>query len=239
MIFKEVNYMLRIAVLALVSVLLVATPALAQVQEQSNIEEQLSDLGYLYTSDSFIAAAKSNDLEAVELFLQAGMSPNAADPGKAPAIIYAAQQGYTAIVDTLVRHGALINSVDPTTGKTALYYAVEANFPEMAIFLLDYGADPNGSDRVGMTPLMMAARRGDTEMVRRLIAHGADANARDQYGDTAYSYAVTNGNVDIATVLQDWYAAHTPGPVLPIPRTSQRPRGSQVPFSVLRPPAGR
>ncbi|ESS71650.1 ankyrin repeat [Methyloglobulus morosus KoM1] len=60
----------------------------------------------------------------------------------------------------------------------ALLEAVEADNLEMAITLLDKGADPNAkrSEGSNLTVLMLAARNGNSRLVKELLTDGSDPN---------------------------------------------------------------
>src|SRR5262245_41577640 len=79
----------------------------------------------------------------------------------------------------LILSGASIDHRN-AEGWTALHYACDRNEYEIAVQLLDSGADPNGADPDPFpyslidTPLTLAAEHGNFDLVRLLIAHGAD-----------------------------------------------------------------
>lgn len=61
----------------------------------------------------------------------------------------------------------------------------------VAVYLIESGADINMTDASGETPLMWAIGWGDKALpfVDYLLNHGANINARDKAGATVYSYA--------------------------------------------------
>lgn len=71
-------------------------------------------------------------------------------------------------------------SGDPASLNTQLYQAVAAHQTELALSLLEHGADasalPNVVDRDQRTLLMLAATHNDVRLLRALIARGADVN---------------------------------------------------------------
>lgn len=213
--------------------LLLTVPALAETQAPEEARKELNDRGYFYSADGFKAAADSDDLHGVELFLAAGMNPNTTSPGQAPPIIYAAEDGSSEIVRTLLKHGANVNAIDPANGKTALYYALEDDYPDTAFLLLHHDANPNVRGPTGTTPLMIAAENDNVEMVRLLLQHGADINAVDEDGFTAFSYAANGGYDDVTAVLREQYKKAQPGPVVPTPQEEPVVPKSKVPVTEL------
>ncbi|ASP38443.1 hypothetical protein CHH28_07045 [Bacterioplanes sanyensis] len=108
-------------------------------------------------------------------------------------------------------------------GKTALYYAIEANQPESVTQLLDTGAKINHGYQLAnqndnrshcfaieqwqRTPLMHAAQHADVAMIKLLIARGADVTLTDALGNRAYDYAVNAGQENNATYLASLMAS--------------------------------
>lgn len=75
-------------------------------------------------------------------------------------------------------------------GRTALSSAVMYGRPEIALFLIDAGADVNIADSNNATPLFQAAGKCDqTEVVRALLAAGADPSPATRGGATAAQMA--------------------------------------------------
>ena len=102
-------------------------------------------------------------------------------------------------------------------GKTALYYAIEADEPVSVKKLLQAGAWinhgyqlPEGDDNQNhcfaieqwqRTPLMHAAQHANVAMLELLLAKGADATLTDELGNTAYDYALKAEKADNAQYL--------------------------------------
>ncbi len=157
-------------------------------------------------------AAADGHTEVVELLIKAGADIHAtlADSGYTP-YFFAVREGRIDVVRTLLKAGAYVNeTMEPrkpsgkrvSKGTSALILAVENGHFELAVALLDAGADPN-DQRSGYTPLHMLSwvrkpNRGDgddgdpppigsgnlssLQFVRKLVEHGADVNARLQTG---------------------------------------------------------
>jgi ankyrin repeat protein len=91
---------------------------------------------------------------------------------------YAARGGNAKIVATLIRSGALVNTMNEWCW-TPLHYAVACEHVEVARLLLANGAYPNKRDRLnGSAPLHLAAHQGNRALVELLLAHGADPRLR-------------------------------------------------------------
>lgn len=111
-------------------------------------------------------------------------------------LLFAAQQGDIDSVRMLLAAGANINDAAPDDG-TALSVASASGHEQLAIYLLERGADPNIADAFGMTPLHYTAGKGIAmllgirfdpsyrvrppnlpELAKALLARGANPNAR-------------------------------------------------------------
>jgi len=112
-------------------------------------------------------------------------------------------RGDKAAVRILVQKKADVNApqIDGTTG---LHWAVQANDPELADFLIRNGAKVSVATVAGATPLQLAAVNGSAALLDRLIAAGADPNAPlTRSGDTALMIASRTGRVDAVRMLLD------------------------------------
>jgi hypothetical protein len=141
----------------------------------------LGKLGYQYTPESFHHAITDANLDAVRLFLQIGMSPNArAKSGTHPMILAAMGCGDQAkgnapseILEALAAGGGDVKAADGN-GSTSLLWAVEGGCSASSIkALLKAGANPNTRAKGGATPLMFAELYNRTELAEILKAAGA------------------------------------------------------------------
>jgi hypothetical protein len=100
----------------------------------------------------------------------------AADPGEDLQV--AARRGQLAEVKKLLEAGAPLESKNQY-GATPLYMAVFNGHTEVALLLLDKGANPNVTDTFYKSSILDGALQKDrTEIVRALIAKGVPVSAR-------------------------------------------------------------
>lgn len=104
------------------------------IQSPEEARTKLGQMSLHYTPEDFVQSAKTGDLTAVELFLKAGMDPNATT-GSSPnslgedkgqtALMAAASKGHTKIVAALVKTGADVKQSNSI--HTALSLAVSGD----------------------------------------------------------------------------------------------------------------
>jgi ankyrin repeat protein len=108
------------------------------------------------------------------------------------AIMWAAAEGYSNIVSTLIKHGADIK-MTTKNGFTPLLFAARSGDVETARRLLDAGADPNEATEKYGNSLVIASAGGHEELSLYLIEKGADINSIDEYGITPLHYSIRRG----------------------------------------------
>ncbi len=86
-------------------------------------------------------------------------------------------------LEPLLHEGADVDRRAPD-GRTPLFDAAN-NAPELALALLEAGADPNRPTTSGGAPLHVAVRNEDVALAKALLAKGARADLPDENGRTA------------------------------------------------------
>jgi len=104
-------------------------------------------------------------------------------------------------VQRLLAHGASPVAL-AASGQTPLAAALSTNHLEVAVALLEHGADPEIRDATTLlTPLLYAAKRGKAELARALVEAGADLEARAPTGETPLVLAARAGDLACAEQL--------------------------------------
>ncbi|KAK6355999.1 hypothetical protein TWF718_000372 [Orbilia javanica] len=134
-----------------------------------------------------LSAAKEGHEDVVRVLLETGkVNIDATDPGwSLTPLRWAAQGGYTAIVQLLLDKGADIEAGDDRYGYTPLLAAVTYDHERIVQILLDRGASIEAADRENYTPLLRAVNNGNEAITKLLLEKGADVEARciyEEYG---------------------------------------------------------
>ena len=146
-------------------------------------------------------ASENGSIAMVEKLLEAGADANAAQTSGLTPLMIASRTGSVAVVEVLLSHGADVGAATAETKSTALMWAVGEPHPDIALVLLDAGADPRTSTIKGFTPLMYAAQNGDTSTAAALIAAGVDVNDLSEDGTHVLPFAIVNGQAAFALFL--------------------------------------
>ena len=93
-----------------------------------------------------------------------------------------------------------VSSMDGV-GATPLHWAGQNGHTELAMLLLDRGANPETKCSWGQTPLHKSAEFGHTDLVKLLLGRGADPNGMDKWEQTPLHLAANSGHNSVAKLL--------------------------------------
>ena len=156
--------------------------------DQAEARQALKRLGIPYSREAFVEHLRNGDPLVVDLFVAAGMDPNARDGSGVTPLMRFAMEGNSEAVQRLIAKGADVNAKD-NTGQTALIAAAGYGRTAIVQLLIDKGADVNAQGTEGETALMQAALNGYAIIAKLLLDRGADVQAKTKSGKTALSYA--------------------------------------------------
>lgn len=89
----------------------------------------------------------------------------------------------------------------PDAPLSPLHNAILRNRTEIAVLLLDSGADPSEPDRSQRTPLHLAVERNNVPITEALLARKAKPNERDKDGWTPLHHAGAKNRLAVAKAL--------------------------------------
>jgi ankyrin len=126
-------------------------------------------------STPLLFAARAGDLESARALIAAGADVNEAEP---PLPL-----PENADLNEMLPGGNSVlllasASMSATSGFEYTLAVKPSGHEELAMFLLNKGADVSKTDTIGTTPLHAAVQTGKLELVKALLAHGANPNAR-------------------------------------------------------------
>ena len=156
-----------------------------------------------------LAAAKNEqDISALMLAIYSGKLDTArllADRRMDLTIFEAAALGNLDRVEALLaENSALVNAYTPD-GFQPLGLAVFFGHPQVAAYLIAFGADVNSPSQNAQRvfPLNSAAAAGNLIAARLLLANGAQVDSRQAGDFTPLHSAAMNGNLELVELLLD------------------------------------
>jgi predicted RNA-binding protein YlqC (UPF0109 family) len=179
----------------------VTKQSLLPSKDSESAKKELTRMGFQFTEEDFRERAESCNTEAVQLFLQAGMSPNAQDKYGTTILMEAVRWNCEDIIDLLLKEKADVN-VRSHNGDTALITAVITYNEDLAKVLIKRGAKVNEQRTDGRTALMYAAFIGKIDIVKQLLRADANINLRDKEGKTALKLAMERGDREMIEYLK-------------------------------------
>ena len=196
------RYLSKNLVIAIALILALGAGTLLYQQFYSPAK-RLSQRGIVQSEQAFIQAVRSNDLEAVKLFLSAGYSPNQLESGGGmTAVLAAVDAGHYPMVKYLLDKGGRIDVKD-RQGRSPLDIAIEQGNTNILKLLMEHNQlSPDSKDGTGKSLFEKAIALGSVSSVQYLINQGANLQAQDSAGKTLLDLAVAAGNQQIVQLLR-------------------------------------
>jgi ankyrin repeat protein len=155
-----------------------------KLTEEPSLAKERYTFGHTLLHD----AAGGGNVGIVEMLLQLGAGPNAADHfGHTP--LYSVSNGCSAesggeVVRLLAQAGANLDTQDKAKRCAALHMAARRGSAGVAAALLDCGANIEVRDSLGETPLRRAVNCSKVEVAALLLSRGANAHSIGSKGLT-------------------------------------------------------
>ncbi len=170
----------------------------------STLIAQGGDANYTSTRTLLHNAALAGHIAVIDTLIARGAEVDRVDGDGHTALTLAIANDQFDAARALVEAGGLQNL--PERSGDALRLALHRGEIDLAMSLLDAGADPNAtSDGAGNTPLIEAATHDHADAVRALLARGADPNTArtNDEAHTPLHEAAEEGYLEVVRLLLD------------------------------------
>lgn len=156
------------------------------------------------------AASAKGRIQVVKILLEAGANQDAQghDSGGIPPLVASARCGQTQVVRTLLQARALVNSVSPVDGGSALGWAASEGRHLVAELLLEAGAAVDARDDDDASPLLWAASEGHLKVLQLLLAARASPGLADIQGCRPLELARAGGHEEVVQLLEEVESTH-------------------------------
>ena len=190
--------------------------------------------------EDFFKAISQDDARTVQALLQRGFDPNTLDPKKSHGLFLALSEPSPKVAQILIKAPKIDLNPMSADGETPLMMAVFKGLNELAIQMIEQGADVNQPGWTALhyaatagnvqlikilldkhayidaespnktTPLMMAAHYGTPGAVKLLLEEGADVSLKNDLGLTAIDFAQQANKQDSVDVISAFIRAKQP-----------------------------
>ncbi|XP_065208838.1 uncharacterized protein LOC135837476 [Planococcus citri] len=144
-----------------------------------------------------IRAASYNQKDIVRVLVSHGADVNV---NRGRPLLYAVFYGHREIVEILLQNGARVNIKVDDEGHSILHPAAKRGIKEIAVALVNKGADVNAVNIENISPLYIAAQEGTDQVAEVLIANKANINAVNKHG-TPLHRAAGHGHESMVALL--------------------------------------
>lgn len=167
---------------------------------------------------ALIHAAERNHVASIKALVERGADLEASVEGGFAPLSLAIESGKLLAAKALIELGASVNVAAGTDRVTPIMVAASQlavgeaakeierrqglRSTDIAIALIERGANVNAANAHGVTPLMIAAARGNLPMIGLLLEAGADPAAKSKAGKTAIDIARENLNEDVVKSIK-------------------------------------
>lgn len=169
--FLIMGLLVMMGLVGLVAFMILQKSAAHSTPDQAR--RKLAEKGIEFSSIGFVKSVRDGNVEAVDLFLDAGISPESKDESGSTVLMNAAIKKDSAMTQLLIDHGADVNA-RTKEGETSLMIAALMGDADTAKVLLKAGADLNARDSRGESPLAHARSHYHGEVVALLESAGAE-----------------------------------------------------------------
>jgi len=151
-------------------------------------------------------AINLNRLETVKLLIESGAKLDITDKDEKSVLIIPIMYSYLDILEYLLQAnrdsvGISIIDIKDRYSKLPLHYAIELKNIKIIKMLLQYGSNPNTTDKFGHNSLHLAVKTRSYEICKIIIEYINDINAKYNTGETALHIACNLQLLNIVSLL--------------------------------------
>ena len=153
-------------------------------------------------SSLLIVASVNNQQGVVDYLISQKVDLNRRDEKGRTALSFAAYSAYLVIVKSLVKAGADLDQLNTKDQFSTLSTAILAGNTDVALFLIQSGADVDTQSSEGFTASTIAAQNGNLPVLEALADAGANLEAKGgSFEMTPLAFAALKGHLDIVQYL--------------------------------------
>ncbi len=135
---------------------------------------------------SLFFTAFKGKVDNIDTYEHSSSTEQVAQPQQNMNIHAAVISGNLKVVEQLIEAGTNIDELEPAGGSSPLISAIVFGQSDIALALIEAGADVNFKNNEGSTPLHTAAFFCDTDVVEVLLQNSADKSIKNNAGATAF-----------------------------------------------------
>ena len=151
---------------------------------------------------AFHFAAFNGSIRLLNMLLEQGLDPTAADFNMTRPIHFACECGPVDSIKFFIEHGSGVDTQD-NNGMTPVLFAASAGKLSHIVFLVSQGADMLARDKNGLGILHCALKNGHMDLIDYLIREKVPLNEPTNKGWTPLHYAAENNLPTAVTALLD------------------------------------
>lgn len=137
----------------------------------------------------------------MQVLIDSGADVDLCAEGSYSPVYIACQEGYTSIVEKLLKAGADVNK-ESHKGGSPLYKACKRGHIKTIQFLLNNGANVNQCRKDGYSPLCIASLEGHYDVVKLLLEKEAKFDKNDTQGPNPLHLAAERKHCEIENLLR-------------------------------------
>ena len=162
----------------------------------------LDDVEGQENSSLLIVASVNNQQAVVDYLISQKVDLNRRDEKGRTALSFAAYSAYLVIVKSLVKAGADLDQLYTKDQFSTLSTAILAGNTDVALFLIQSGADVDTQSSEGFTASTIAAQNGNLPVLEALADAGANLETKGgPFAMTPLAFAALKGHLDIVQYI--------------------------------------